>query len=335
MLKIILKHEVVFLLILVTLLAGLTQWLQQTTLFSVEQPETSKSAAEVGHRVALIGDLSCASGKPVTRTTCQFPAVANAISAYDPEAVLVLGDLQYDTGAQQDFANLFAPTWQQLKAISYPVLGNHEYLTTNAQGYFDYWGQTGSRSKAPGNSKQGYYSFDIDAWHLVALNSNCEFAGGCEAASAQAQWLQADLQAHQKNACTLAFWHHPVFTSGKYNGSKESQERGKPFWELLQKYGADVVANGHDHIYERFARQTVNGARNDTQGIREFVVGTGGKELYGFSAQLQPNHDAGTDKAFGFLEMELYKNWYKWSFVDVTGKVLDSGQNICNSDNHI
>src|SRR5206468_6721592 len=172
--------------------------------------------------------------------------------------VLALGDNAYGSGSPTEYATRYAPTWGTQAFRTRPVAGNHDYDTPGAAGYFGYFGA------AAGQPGAGYYSYDLGAWHLVALNSNCTDAGGCAAGSPQEQWLRADLAAHPA-ACTLAYWHHPLFSSGD-NAFPDV----RPFWDALYAARADVVLSGHDHFYERFAPQRPDSTA-DEQGVRQFI----------------------------------------------------------------
>jgi len=184
-----------------------------------------------------------------------------------PGTIATLGDNVYPVGHAKRFAECYDSSWGQFKARTRPAVGNHEYETRAAAGYFQYFGS------AAGNPATGYYSYDLGNWHMVVLNSNCEkIIGGCQVGSPQEQWLRADLSAHPAT-CTLAYWHHPRFSSGQHGNAVEMQ----PIWQALYAAGVDVVLNGHDHNYERFAPQDATGRADPERGIREFVVGTGGK----------------------------------------------------------
>jgi hypothetical protein len=162
--------------------------------------------------------------------------------------VLMLGDGSYEDGTLAQYQSFYDPTWGRFKSITHPATGNHEYQTPDAQGYFQYFGA------AAGDPRLGYYSYDIGTWHMIVLNSNCyKFAGGCGANTAQVKWLHNDLATHP-NACTLAYWHHPHFTSGFSADDNGGHNVTTAFWNELYNAGADVVLNGHDHDYERFAR---------------------------------------------------------------------------------
>jgi hypothetical protein len=236
-----------------------------------------------------------------------------------PGTVAALGDLAYENGSPAEFAAYYAPTWGRHYARTRPAPGNHEYQTPGAAGYFAYWGSIA------GNPGQGYYSYDLGAWHVLSLNSNCGFIGGCGAGSPQEQWVRADLAAHPAR-CTLAYWHHPRFSGGLVGGSSEMQ----PIWQDLVASGADLVLVAHAHNYQRFAPMTATGERNLAAGIREFVVGTGGRSMVhatGPAANLEVSN-AGT---FGVLKLTLNASSYRWQFLPVAGATFtDSGSTACH-----
>ena len=228
--------------------------------------------------------------------------------------VFTAGDNAYQEGSLYQFKNCYGPTWGQYKARTKPSVGNHEYRTPGASGYFDYFGA------AAGERGKGYYSYNRGAWHIIALNSMCAYVqGGCDPGSPMLTWLKNDLAAHPSR-CTLAYFHKPLFSSGYSRGNPVV----KPLWDVLYAAHADVIVSGHDHVYERFARQTPSGAL-DEKGIREFVVGTGGAELGGFNytARHSQVRNANT---YGVLKLRLKSGSYSWKFVPVAGKTFtDSG----------
>jgi Ca2+-binding RTX toxin-like protein len=232
--------------------------------------------------------------------------------------VFTLGDNVYETGTSSEFANCYHPTWGRHKARTYPAAGNHEYETPGASGYFGYFGA------AAGDPAKGYYSYDLGSWHVVVLNSNCSEVGGCEADSPQERWLREDLKAHPV-ACTAAYFHHSRFSSGI------SSEDVGPFWEALYDMGADVVISGHSHTYERFAAQDPNGRADTAQGIRQFVVGTGGRSLHSFK-DVEANSVVRINDAYGVLKLTLHVGGYDWEFVPVSGatRSSDSGSDQCH-----
>ncbi|HEU4697918.1 MAG TPA: metallophosphoesterase [Gemmatimonadales bacterium] len=230
--------------------------------------------------------------------------------------VLTLGDNVYPDGSPQAYAQCYAPTWGRFKSRTYPAPGNHDYLTREAAGYFGYFG---ARAGPPG---RGYYSFDLNGWHLVALNGEIDIGAG----SPQLAWLAQDLAAHPA-ACTLAFWHEPRFSSGVEHGDNPGRTA---VWQVLHDAGAELVLNGHDHDYERFAPQTPTGAPDEARGIREFVVGTGGAHAYGLGTR-RPNSEASHSGTFGVLRLTLYAGGYAWEFVpaDPSG-FRDRGSGACH-----
>lgn len=233
--------------------------------------------------------------------------------------VATLGDHVYDRGTAAEYADCYDPTWGRHKARTRPVPGNHDYGTPGAAGYFGYFGD------AAGAAGRGWYSYDLGAWHVLALNSNCDAVGGCGAGSRQERWLRADLAAHPM-ACTLAYWHHPRFSSGAHGDDEETG----PLWQALHDAGADVVLNGHDHDYERFAPQDPQGRADPDRGIVEFVVGTGGKELRGFGAA-RPHSEVRDHEAHGVLKLTLRPTGYDWAFVPIADHTFrDAGSAPCH-----
>jgi len=271
--------------------------------------------------IAAAGDISCDPGNSKSTTSCHQSETSNLLLNAGLAGVLTLGDNQYDDNTLAKYLQMFDPSWGRAKALIRPGIGNHEYLDPagGASGYFDYFGT------AAGARGKGYYSFDIGTWHIIALNSNCSQVGGCGTGSTQEQWLKADLAAHP-TTCTLAFWHHPRFSSGQH-GSNSAYD---VFWRDLYAVGADVVLNGHDHVYERFAPQNPSAAP-DPRGIREFIAGTGGKNHYGF-VSVQPNSEVRNGTTFGVLKMTLHPSGYDWRFVNdaTSGSFTDSGSDACH-----
>lgn len=236
-----------------------------------------------------------------------------------PGTVMAVGDLAYPNGTAENF-KCYDQTWGRVKARTRPAPGNHEFHSEGATPYFDYWGAVA------GDPKTGYYSYELGAWHIIVLNSECEAVGGCDAGSPQEKWLRTDLAAHPV-ACTLAYWHKPRFSTGGAHGDDLSV---KPLWVALYEANADVVINGHDHNYERFAPQTPDGVADPKRGIREFVVGSGGKNLRPFRDP-EPNTEARDNTAFGVLKLTLKPHSYDWQFIPQAGKTFtDSGTGECH-----
>ena len=228
--------------------------------------------------------------------------------------IATLGDNAYRGGSKREFASCYGPTWGAEKDRTRPAPGNHEYGTRGARGYFGYFGA------AAGAPQAGYYSYDLGAWHIVVLNSNCDEVGGCQADSPQGRWLRADLAAHP-TTCTLAYWHHPLFSSGQEHGGDSAV---RPFWVLLYEAGADVVLSGHEHNYERFALQDSRGASNPQRGIRQFVVGTGGAGHYAFGTP-QPTSEVRNADTYGVLKLTLRPQGYEWTFVPADAHSKEAG----------
>jgi acid phosphatase type 7 len=285
--------------------------------------------------IATAGDIACDPGNSNfnggngSTSSCRDKYTSDLI-VNNPSvaAVLPLGDNQYYCGGFGAFQASYDLSWGRLKSITYPSVGNHEYITsggtgcdasnTGAAGYFQYFGA------AAGDPKKGYYSYDIGTWHLIALNSQCSTAGGCGSSTAQGQWLRADLAAHT-NQCLLAYWHIPLFSSG---GRANNNTRS--FWDALYAAKADVILSAHDHIYERFAPQTPTGAPDPANGIREFIAGTGGANHTSL-ATLAANSEILNTNTFGVLELTLYPDQYTWQFVPEAGRSFtDAGSQSCH-----
>jgi hypothetical protein len=225
--------------------------------------------------------------------------------------IALLGDNAYPDGSADDYAHCFDPAWGSLRDRIRPVPGNHDYQTKGAAGYFGYFGS------AAGVQGQGWYSYDLGAWHLIALNSECDAIGGCGSDSAQLTWLKADLAAHQA-ACTLAYWHHPRFSSGMHGDDPMTD----PLWVALANAHADIVLSGHDHDYERLA---------PIDGIREFVVGTGGRSLYEWPGSPGPHTEVRANDTYGVLELQLRPDAYAWRFARGSGGAFsDAGSGTCH-----
>jgi hypothetical protein len=236
-----------------------------------------------------------------------------------PGTVMAVGDLAYPDGSKENF-RCYDKTWGRVRTRTRPAAGNHEFHAAGATPYFDYFGASA------GDPKYGYYSYELGSWHIVVLNSECQDVGGCDAASRQVQWLRTDLGAHPA-ACTLAYWHKPLFSSGSAHGNDPEM---KPLWQALFDANADVVINGHDHNYERFAPQNPEGGSDAARGIREFVVGTGGKNHRPI-VLAKPNSESRNTDAYGVLKLTLRAGAYDWQFIAEPGKqFVDSGSAKCH-----
>jgi hypothetical protein len=277
-----------------------------------------------GTKIAAAGDIACDPGSSSFNNgqgsglNCRQLATSDLLVGAGYAAVLLLGDIQYEDGAYSKFVDSYDKSWGRVKSITKPAPGNHEYQSGNANGYYQYFGA------AAGAPTKGYYSYDLGGWHIVALNSNCSFVGGCGAGSVQEQWLRADLAAHPAN-CTLAYWHHPRFSSGSHG----SDSTYTAFWQALYDANADLVLVGHDHDYERFAPQTPSGGLDLARGIRQIVAGSGGKEVRTFPNDAA-NSEARDVTSLGVLELTLGANAYEWRFRPAVGSFTDSGSASCH-----
>ena len=266
--------------------------------------------------IAAAGDIACPPGAPVTKASCRQAATAKLLST--ASAVLPLGDLQYHRGTLFEFRHAYARNWGAYAPISRPVAGNHEYETPGASGYFRYW-----VSRA-GDPRRGYYAWNLGTWHLIALNANCVEVGGCGVNSRQGRWLVHNLEANTRR-CVLAYWHQPRFSSGRHGNDPTVDG----FWRLLYRFRADIVLNGHDHIYERFALQTPRGA-SSRSGIREFIVGTGGRSHSKFG-HVHRHSVVRNATTFGVLRLRLRSTSYHWRFAPIAGSAFtDSGSHSCH-----
>ena len=302
---------------------------------STPTPTATPSASDPV--VMAAGDIACDptsssfNGGNGQSGDCQELYTSNELTGVN--AVITLGDNQYNCGTLTAFQQSYGPTWGRQKAITYPSVGNHEYdtscsgVTSGAPGYYTYFGSAASPqdTSCTANCK-GYYSYDIGAWHVVVLNSECSQVGGCAAGSPQEQWLQADLAAHS-NVCTLAYWHRPYYSSG----ANLSYTAMHDIWVDLYNANVDVVLGGHDHDYERFAPQDPNSNLDQARGIVEFVVGTGGRYLSPFNAIL-PNSVVHNNNTMGVLKLTLHASSYDWQFIPdgKTGSFTDSGSAACH-----
>ena len=226
--------------------------------------------------------------------------------------VFTLGDNAYFSGTRQEFRDCYEPTWGRMRDRTRPTAGNHEYASPGAQPYFEYFGTNA------GDPSLGYYSFPLGAWHAVALNSNIPVDAG----SAQAAWLRRELTTNP-SACTIAYWHHPLFTSGPNRDNPMMRD----FWRILYEAGADVVLSAHDHLYERFGLQDPDGRPDPLRGIRQFIAGTGGAALYQF-VTVRENSEVRIS-SFGVLKLTLMADSYQWEFMPVSGSG-DSGTGRCH-----
>jgi len=248
-------------------------------------------------------------------------ALLDAVVAEDPDAVVyTTGDNVYPDGSYQEYLDCYEPSWGRHKDRTRPAVGNHEFKQTKAEGYNEYWGDRG------GPFDLYYYSYDVEGWHVVVLNSECHRVG-CEFASDdgdQVEWLEADLEASDAR-CTIAIWHHPRWSSGRYSNDADYDT----FWRVLYDHGAEIVLNGHEHLYERFEPMSPDGEIDEARGIRQFTVGTGGGNLRGFR-DIKPNSVA-RGSEHGILQLNLEGDGYHWQFLSVEDAgFTDSGSGTCH-----
>ncbi len=253
------------------------------------------------YTVYSAGDIAdCRFSRPRYTGAARTAAVIAAGLADDPQAaVLSLGDHTYPVGSAAEFTDCYGPTWGRFKERTYPTPGNHEYYSRAASGYFDYFSDFG------GPQRRGYFSFELGAWHVVSLNSNL----GPEEHRVQLAWLEDDLARHRR-ACTLAYWHAPLYSSGGHGNTT----RMRDVWRALHAAGAELVLSGHDHDYERFAPQDADGRLDVARGVRQFVVGTGGAFLTPFR-WAREHSEARANGSHGVLKLTLRDDGYAWRFL--------------------
>jgi hypothetical protein len=275
-------------------------------------PAVSSTSANGDVVLVGAGDIAdCADLSGATATANLIDAIAGT--------VFTAGDNAYEQGTAQQFRECYGPTWGRFKDRTRPSPGNHEFHSSSAAPYFDYFGANA------GDPKTGYYSYDLGAWHVIVLNSECVDVGGCQTGAAEEKWLRADLAVHPA-ACTISYWHKPLFSSGAKHGNDPEV---KPFWQDLYQSKATLVINGHDHDYERFALQNPEGRADPNHGIREFVVGTGGKSHRGFATPL-PTSEVRNADTYGVLKLTLHAHSYDWEFLPEAGKSFrDIGSGSC------
>jgi hypothetical protein len=282
-----------------------------------------------------------------TRNAAQA-ATANQIEQMHPDLVAILGDEQYQAGRYEDFMGSYDKTYGAFKFLQRPTPGNHEFYTShgetgdNGDGYFDYYNgfqlnadaspvtdsfttATGSTFTQPrprslgqaGAAGDGWYSYNLGSWHIISLNIECAVEpGGCSPTgtwfSSETNWLAQDLAANHA-PCTLAYWHQPTFNASEGTASSTEGQTADAWWQLLYQHGTDVVLNGHDHVYARFAPMNPAGQVDARKGIREFIVGTGGESLDTL-VKTTPNLVASSDQFYGVMSMGLGEDSYTWNF---------------------
>ncbi len=285
--------------------------------------QVAETSARVDKPVVLlaVGDIACDPTSPYINTAglCQQDRVGQLVRKQieaGAEWFVPLGDIQYETGSYRAYQKMYDPAFGQVRKWTRPVPGNHEYLTPNARGYFRYF------KKKAGDPQRPWRSFVAGAgWRVLLLNSNCEFIGGCGPGSREGRWIRREL-ARTPEQCVIAAWHHPLRTSGEYAGDQATMSRARKLWRAVNAGGADIVLNGHDHIYERFAKRS---------GMQQFTVGTGGKNHYRITTKAPGSKKRIADR-YGVLRLELSADGtYTYAFTAVSGRVLDQGAESCQN----
>lgn len=296
-----------------TLLVGIPGWSPGGPNSPAGDPAVNAAAASV----EPVADPVLVGAGDIASCYLESDAATAALLDGIDGTVFTVGDNAYLDGTAEEFAGCYEPTWGRHRARTRPAAGNHEYHTTDATPYWDYFGD------AAGDRGKGWYSYDLGGWHVVVLNSVLSLEAGSE----QERWLRADLAAHQ-TTCTVAYWHHPRFSSGsRHGGSPELQ----PTWQALYDHDADLVLSGHEHHYERFAPQDPSGHADPKRGIRQFVVGTGGGKGHYPFGRVADNSEKRNGDTFGVLKLTLHPTSYDWEFVPVEGKIFrDSGSRACH-----
>ena len=289
------------------------------------------------------GDIACRPELVETTNACRQARTADLVSSLVPDAVALLGDNQYEHGELANFMAVFEPTWGRFRQLTHPAVGNHEYEgdpeRDQAPGYFSYFGA------AAGDPAKGYYRWELAGWTLFVLNSGAinwtRTTGGnpslpddcwpvsCATGSEQEQWLRSELEALPDDACAIAYWHHPRFSSG-FGGANQSHPETGPLFADLYQHGVELLLTGHSHNYERFAPVTPEGIP-DPGGVRQFVVGTGGRNLHTDTGPQLPASEILRTDTFGVLELTLAPGAYTASFVGENGLTVDQSSGTCHA----
>jgi hypothetical protein len=279
-------------------------------------PAASPAQAIAGPWI-LVGAGDIATGPPGAIGPDERTAqLIDKIVTENPGRVTVFtaGDNAYEDGTPGDFRHYFEATWGRHKSIMRPVPGNHEYQSEDAAGYFDYFGP------GAGDAETGFYAYDLGSWRVYALNSEIEVSAGMF----QEQWLREDLAAHAETRCVAAYWHRPRFSRGPHGSAEDI----RPLWQALYDFNAELVISGHDHNYQRFAPMTADGALDAARGLRQWVVGTGGRQLNVIDGPIA-NTEAWNSSTYGVLKLTLHETSYDFEFVPVAGSAFaDKGQAI-------
>ena len=271
----------------------------------------------VTHTIYAAGDIADCKKSPATQSMAARTAdiIASGLEADKNAVAVTLGDNTYPVGKPEEFSNCYDPTWGRFKERTLPSPGNHDYAMPKAIGYYNYFGDIA------GPERRGYYSTMLGSWHIISLNSNLN----PQDMQKQLAWLQATITS-SKSSCTLAFWHHPAYSSGGHGNNENMQAA----WKMLVQAKADIVLSGHDHDYERFTPMNENGDKDEKNGIRNFVVGTGGAKLTPmFLPKLTT--EIRSNSSNGVLQLSLHDKSYEWEFIPVPGATFtDKGQGFCH-----
>jgi Calcineurin-like phosphoesterase len=286
-----------------------------------QRPDRSERRADQP-RLLAVGDIACDSTSPYfgKRRLCQQRAVGHRVRTLVRQGAdwfVPLGDNQYERGTLPQYRKVYQRAFGDVRSVTRPITGNHEYLTKNARGYFRYFG------KRAGDRHGSWRSFvPAPGWRVLLLDSNCEFVGGCGPRSDQGRWIKNKL-ASSSEPCMIAAWHHPLRSSGEYAGSADSRGRAQKLWKLVDAGGVDVVLNAHDHIYERFHKRG---------GVQQFLVGTGGKNHYRITTRAKGSQKR-IGNRYGVLQLTLRPDGsYRHAFVTTSGKLRDRGSNRCTNE---
>lgn len=322
--------------LLLILAAVLATYSLKATVIQKDLVPSSSVVRKHSWRIIALGDIACEpsnknfnDGEGVV-DACGQKAVGQALEREKVDAVLLLGDVQYLTGKFEDFEKSFVPYFRDIVVPIYSVAGNHDYgngtvPAGDLSGYKKAFDQYFPFATYEEEGKT-YYDFNLGPWKFYALDSNCEYIGGCDKESPQYEWLTSQVRTDD-SVCSVGFWHHPVFTSGIHKDVKDTS-RGLGFWDVLQSHGADIVLNGHDHHYERFAPKLADGTVS-SDGMREFISGTGGYSLRKISEPYPSGQEKYVDDTFGYLYLELFPGRYEWKYKNLHGDALDSGTGSC------
>jgi hypothetical protein len=323
-------------------LAPLPEPAAPTPVLPEPEPEPEPPPPPDPITLVAAGDIACRPELVETATTCRQARTANLVQSLAPDAVAVLGDNQYEHGELENFMAVFDPTWGRFGAITRPAVGNHEYEgdpeRDEAPGYYEYFGATA------GDPTKGYYRWQLGGWNVFVLNSGAinwtRASGGnpslpddcwpvsCAAGSEQEQWLKNELAALPDDACVIAYWHHPRFSSG-FGGVNQPHPETGPLFADLYEHGAELLLTGHSHNYERFAPLTPDGVP-DPAGLRQFVVGTGGRSLHTDTGPQAANSEVLRTDVFGVLELSLEPSAYSARFVGEDGATVDETGGACH-----